>query len=369
MTTSPNYLEERVKELTLLLELNKILISTLDIDKLLNFIMKMANRVVKAEASSLMLLDQSQQELYFNIALGDKGAQLKEIRVKVGEGIAGYVAAHGESLIVNDVTNDPRFTARFDTATHFTTKNILCVPLKTKNHIVGVMEAINNQDKGYFDNEHQYLFEVFASQAAIAIENAQLFKNLKEAYRGAINALTEAINAKDHYTAGHVDRVGEYAMAIGQEMGLAEEVLEDINQASMLHDVGKIGIPESVLNKPGKLTDEEFLIMKTHPVVSAQIVKPIGLSPHIVNAIRHHHERLDGKGYPDGLKGEELFLEARILCVADSYDAMITDRPYRKGLGQEIAIAELRKNSGTQFDPAVVEAFIKVLTKANNMHI
>lgn len=360
-TQSADYLEERVKELTVLLEINKIIISTLDIDELLNLIMKLATQVVHAEVSSLMLLDESNQELYFNVALGDKGEKLKEIRVKVGEGVAGYVAAHGESLIVNDVSQDERFTARFDNATNFTTKNILCVPLKTKNRIVGVMEAINNQDKGYFGQDHQYLFEIFASQAAIAIENAQLFKNLRQAYIRAINSLTEAINVKDNYTAGHVDRVGEYALAIAHEINLDEETIEVIKQGAVLHDVGKIGIPESILNKPGKLTDEEFAIMKTHPAVSAQIVKPLGVSVHIMNAIKHHHERLDGRGYPDGLKGEEISLEARILSVADSYDAMVTDRPYRKGLSQEIAIGELRKNSGTQFDPAVVEAFLKVL--------
>lgn len=362
MTThSADYLEERVKELTVLLEINKIIISTLDLDELLNLIMKLATQVVRAEASSLMLLDEQNQELYFNVALGDKGEKIKEIRIKVGEGIAGYVAAHGESLIVNDVSQDARFTARFDNATSFTTKNILCVPLKAKNHIVGVMEAINNQDKGSFEQDDQYLFEIFASQAAIAIENAQLFKNLREAYIRAINSLTEAINAKDNYTAGHVDRVGEYALAIAHEMNLNEETIETIKEAAVLHDVGKIGIPESLLNKPGKLSDEEFAIMKTHPVVSAKIVKPLGLSTAIMNAIKHHHERLDGRGYPDSLKGEAISLEARILCAADSYDAMITDRPYRKGLSQEIAIGELRKNSGTQFDPAVVDTFIKIL--------
>jgi putative nucleotidyltransferase with HDIG domain len=271
------------------------------------------------------------------------------------------VARSGQPLIINDVSKDPRFASKFDDSTQFKTRNILCVPLTVKNRIIGVMEAINNRDKDSFDLDNQYLFELFASQAAIAIDNAQMFKNLREAYLGAINSLTEAINAKDHYTAGHVTRVGEYALAIAKQMSLDEETLEVIQEAAQLHDVGKIGIPETVLNKPGKLTDEEFALMRSHSAMSARIVQPIGLSPRIIDAIRHHHERIDGRGYPDGLTGEALSLEAKILCVADTYDAMVTDRPYRQGLSREVAIAELKKFSGTQFDAAVVESFLKFL--------
>ncbi|MBI5555846.1 MAG: HD domain-containing protein [Elusimicrobia bacterium] len=353
-------LEQRVYELSMLLEINKIIISTLDLDKLLNLIMNLASKVVHSEASSLMLMDEDSQELYFDVALGEKGEQVKQIRIKTGEGIAGHVAQTGLPLIVNDVSKDSRFAAKFDDSTQFKTKSILCVPLKVKNKIIGVMEAINKD--GSFDMDSQYILEVFASQAAVAIDNAQLFKKLRNAYLGAINALTEAINAKDHYTAGHVDRVGEYALSIAHTMNLNEESIEVIKQAALLHDVGKIGIPEAVLNKPGKLTDEEFALMKSHSTMSATIVQPIGLSPKILEAIKHHHERVDGHGYPDGLKGDTLTLEAKILCVADTYDAMITDRPYRQGLSKDIAIAELKKCSGTQFDASVVEAFLKVLS-------
>lgn len=356
-------LEQRIYELSMLLELNKIIISTLDLDKLLNLIMNLATKLVRSEASSLMLLDENSQELYFDVALGEKGEQIKQIRIKAGEGIAGHVAQTGLPLIINNVSKDPRFAAKFDDSTQFKTKSILCVPLKVKNRIIGVMEAINNKDKGYFDMDSQYLLEIFASQAAVAIDNAQLFKKLRDAYMGAINALTEAINAKDHYTAGHVDRVGEYALSIAHMMNLDEDSVEVIKQAALLHDVGKIGIPEAVLNKPGKLTDEEFALMKSHSTMSATIVQPIGLSPKILQAIKHHHERVDGRGYPDGLKGDSISLEAKILCVADTYDAMVTDRPYRKGLSKNIAISELNKCSGTQFDAAVVEAFLKVLSE------
>ncbi len=356
-------LEQRVQELSMLLELNKIIISTLDLDNLLNLIMTLAAQVVSSEASSLMLLDETKQELYFNVALGEKREQIKQIRVKIGEGIAGQVAQYGLPLIINDVSKDPRFASKFDDSTQFKTKSILCVPLKVKNRIIGVMEAINQKKQGYFNMDNQYIFEIFASQAAVAIDNAQLFKKLRDASMGAINALTEAINAKDHYTAGHVDRVGEYALSIAQAMNLDEESIEVIKQAALLHDVGKIGIPETVLNKPGKLTDEEYTLMKGHSAMSAQIVGPIGLSPRIITAIKQHHERIDGRGYPEGLHDQDISLEARILCVADTYDAMVTDRPYRQGLSQDNAIAELKKYSGTQFDATVVETFIKVLNK------
>lgn len=361
-TDAISLLRRRNEELAMLLELNIVLNSTLELKELLNMIMHLATTIVNAEASALMLLDQEKQELYFDIALGAKGDQIKQSRLKIGEGIAGFVAQHGESLIIDDVSSDPRFSHKIDDTSQFVTKSILCVPLKVKNRIIGVMEAVNKLKKETFDGADKYLLEVFASQAAIAIENARLLKNLRDSYLGAINSLTEAVNAKDHYTAGHVDRVGEFALAIAKQLSLDKETIEVIHQAAVLHDVGKIGIPESVLLKPGKLTDEEFTMMKNHPLLSAKIVQPIGLNPRIVEAIKHHHERIDGRGYPDGVKGEEINIETKILCVADSYDAMTSDRPYRRGLSKETAVGELKKGSGTQFDTAIVEAFITVLS-------
>lgn len=187
------------------------------------------------------------------------------------------------------------------------------------------------------------------------------YKELKMLFDGFIHAFINAIDAKSPWTKGHSERVTEYSLAIAKELGLNDFELEDLKIAGLLHDIGKIGTYDIILDKPVRLTPEEYNLINQHPVKGEQILKPIKQLKHILPIIRHHHERFDGKGYPDGLKGEEIPLLSRIICVADSYDSMTSDRPYRDAAIKEYAIYELKKCSGTQFDPKVVEAFLKVI--------
>ncbi len=187
------------------------------------------------------------------------------------------------------------------------------------------------------------------------------FAQLEELSTGAIRALADALDAKCDYTSGHSLRVSRFAVLIGRALGLPLETLKDVELAGVLHDIGKIGVPESILWKPAKLTPEEHKIMSEHPVKSAQIIGELSGLVRARAFVLHHHEFLDGSGYPDGLKGDEIPLGARIILVADAYDAMTTDRPYRKAIGHHKAIAELREKSGTQFDPKMVEALISVI--------
>jgi len=173
--------------------------------------------------------------------------------------------------------------------------------------------------------------------------------------------LAQAIEAKDPYTHGHSERVMEYAVQIAQKLGLPEEEVESLRYAAILHDIGKIGVRGIVLNNPNGLTGEEYNEVKKHPIVGEGIIKPIELLQPIRPFIRHHHEWYNGKGYPDELSGENIPLGARILCVADAYDAMKSDRPYRKALTEETAIQELKQGSGTQFEPKIVEVFLEIL--------
>ena len=190
------------------------------------------------------------------------------------------------------------------------------------------------------------------------------FKELKEVYSGLIFSFVRALDAKSPWTKGHSERVTQYAMSISREIGLKEKDLETIETAAILHDIGKIGTYDTVLDKPGKLTDEEFALVKMHPGKGADILSPIRQFKNIIPIIRHHHDRIDGKGYPDGLKGDEIPFFARILHVADSFDAMTADRPYRPAPGKEYAISEFKKYNGIQFDTRVVEAFLKFLGAA-----
>jgi len=185
-------------------------------------------------------------------------------------------------------------------------------------------------------------------------------RKIRASFLSAITALAYALEAKDKYTSGHSQRVAETSVAIAKELGLSQHSIERIRQAGLIHDIGKIGVRESVLNKPGRLTDEEFHHIKSHCETGEHILTPIVEDEEILKVVRHHHERYDGRGYPDGLKGEQIPLGARILAVADTYDAMTSERPYREAMSDETACDEIKRCKGTQFDPVVADAFLRV---------
>ena len=347
-------MEEQFRTLT---RLSAILNSTLDPREVQRRAMESATELMKAEAGSLLLVDEEKNELYFEVALGEKGAQVKEIRLKVGEGIAGWVAEHGEPLIVDDVQSDPRFAKKADKKSSFVTRNMICVPVRIKEKMIGVLQAINRLEEA-FEQEDLELFQMLANQVAIAIDNARLVEDLRQTFFETAEALAEAIEKRDPYTGGHTKRVLTYSMATAEYMGLSPEEIEQLRLSAILHDIGKIGVEDRVLRKQGSLNDEEYGLMKGHPRMGAEIMEHVEKLKGIIPGMRHHHERFDGKGYPEGLKGSEIPLHARIIAAADTFDAMTSDRPYRKGLPDETAINELQKFAGAQFDPDVVRAFI-----------
>jgi PAS domain S-box-containing protein len=241
-------------------------------------------------------------------------------------------------------------------------KSSLLVPLVSQNETIGLLD-IGSTFHGRLAPSHLSTAENIASQITVALENARLYEEVQQLLINTITSLAAAIDAKSPWTKGHSERVTRYALQIGQEMGLQEKDLERLKLSGLLHDVGKIGTYDILLDKPTRLTDEEFAMVKRHPHKGAEILGPIKQLSDIIPGVRHHHERYDGKGYPDGLKGEEIPLQARILCVADSFDSMTADRPYRPSPGKEYAISEFRRCSGTQFDPKVVEVFLRVLKR------
>jgi HD-GYP domain-containing protein (c-di-GMP phosphodiesterase class II) len=354
---------EEIKKLSSLLQLSSLINSTLNLELLLKRIMESASAILGAEASSILLIDPKTGDLVFDIATGEKQDQIKQIRVPMGQGIAGWVAQQGQSLLVADVSKDPRFFSKADEATKFVTKSIVAVPLKARGITIGVVEVLNRVGGGEFTQHDVELLESLAHQSAIAVENARLYQNLQDSFVATVRCLAAAIDAKDPYTAGHSSRVTEYAVLLGQELELSLEKVDEIRLSGLLHDVGKIGIPESILSKPGKLTDEEFEAMKRHPEVGANILYPIEPLRHLIPGIQRHHERFDGRGYPGGLKGEEIPLAGRIIGVADAFDAMTSNRVYRPRLSDEVALAELKKGAGMQFDGKVVDAFFSLYQK------
>jgi HD-GYP domain-containing protein (c-di-GMP phosphodiesterase class II) len=222
-------------------------------------------------------------------------------------------------------------------------ENLLCAPLVYHDRVSGIMTlSRTDKDKGNFSQEDQDLVFNLATQTAVAIENSKLNRDIEKTYFETISALALAVDAKDQYSRGHLDRVANHAMMIGKRLGLDDEDLDTLRDAARLHDVGKIGIPDEILKKDSGLNDEEWVIMRRHPEIGESIIKPVRSLHHLCDLVRHHHERLDGSGYPDGLKGEEISPLVRILSVADVYDALTTERPYRPKKSKQEAINILR---------------------------
>lgn len=350
---------KRVGQFSTLMELSTVLNSTLQFSEVLRRTVEAATRLMECEVGSLLLLNQECDELVFEVALGERGREVKEIRLKVGEGIAGWVAKTGKPAIVNDVRRDPRFLRRVDARTHFVTQNMICIPVRSRDRIIGVLQAINRVSAGPFTLEDQRLFESLARQVAIAIENSRLYEEVKDTFFSTVATLAEAIEKRDPYTGGHVRRVVEISLILGEALGLSTEEMETLHLSAILHDVGKIGIRDGVLQKHGPLSAEEMAHIREHPEIGAEILAHIKQLEAVIPAVRYHQERCDGLGYPEGLKGEEIPLASRVIAVADTFDAMTTDRPYRPRLSDEAAAEEIERGAGTQFDQDVAEAFLR----------
>lgn len=229
-----------------------------------------------------------------------------------------------------------------------------------KEQVLGALD----KDDGEFDSADAKLLTSIANESGIYLENATLFDDVHVLMMGLLHALTSAVDAKDAYTCGHSERVALLSRNLAQHVGLTDADVEQIYMAGLLHDVGKIGVPESVLQKAGRLTADEFEHMKKHPEIGARILVDVKQLKPIIPGVLHHHERYDGKGYPHGLSGERIPLMGRIICLADCFDAMTSNRTYRKALPIEVARSEIRRCSGTQFDPALAEAFLRTTPDA-----
>ena len=356
---SYNSLKVRSEQLEALSGAGQAIASSLNLETILATILDQIKDILGAEICSILLVDENTTELTIKASFGLEIDIIKSTRLKVGERISGWVAENNQSLLIANIEKDPRFGKT--NHEKYYTKSLISVPLIVKNKVIGIINVNNKRNKEIFTPYDLEVLKGISSQAAVSIENARLYEDLRNSYMNNVQSLAHALDAKDPYTQGHVFRVGDYAIAMGKRLGLNNEYLDNLKTAAHLHDIGKIGISDLILHKPAKLTEEEYKKIKEHPEISEQIVAPIGLPDDVLAFIRHHHERMDGKGYPDGLKGEETPLGARILAVADSYDAMMSDRPYRKALSEEVVIKEIEKCKGTQFDPNVADVFIKYL--------
>jgi putative nucleotidyltransferase with HDIG domain len=226
--------------------------------------------------------------------------------------------------------------------------------------------AVGYLDPEVYNEEDAVQARQLADQVAVAMSNARLIEELDELNWGTLYALARAIDAKSAWTAGHSERVTQLALRIGQVMGLNQKELDDLHRGGLLHDIGKIGIPPEILDKPGKLTDDEYQFMREHVRIGARILEPIDAYAGVIPIVLQHHEYFDGSGYPDGVGGEDISLGARIFTVSDHYDALISDRPYREGLARDTVIEFIKEGIGSKFDPKVVDAFLEVMAKEDS---
>jgi len=350
---NPVTAERRLADYEMLLEIGVKLSGTLDLPTVLETALETAEQVCEAETSSIWELDEETQELFFRVVRGEAAGEIRNLRVPVGHGIVGSVAASGQAELVNDVAADARWHGD---PRGFHTRAILTVPLRVRGAVIGVVQLLNPVGRERFTEEDLQRMTLFAGVLAPPLQNARLYEAQERQFLKMVTALAETIDKKDPYTGGHVRRVVSYSMLIGAELGLGRGQLKELWLAATLHDIGKIGVPDRVLGKPAPLDAEEAELMKKHPVYGAEIVSHLA-NPSVLVGVRNHHERIDGRGYPDGLRDDELPLVARIIAVADTFDAMTTSRPYRAGLAREKAAAEISSAAGTQLCPTVVGAF------------
>lgn len=334
--------------------------STLSLEAILKMIVDFAKRELEADGVSLLLCDVEDGTMHPEIVDSDPARVDTSVLVEDLDYAAILEELRNGSRVLVSRKDIERFVKDGSAAASSLT-SMVSVPLAVQGKINGMLNVFSFTKGMEFHEGQRKALYILASRAAHAIENAKLHQSLKQAFHQTIEGLAYAIEAKDPYTLGHSRRVTEYSEKIARKMGLPEEEVEKVTRAAILHDIGKIGLRIESLNKKGSLTEEEWEVFRSHPRKGRTILEPIRFLRELIPVVYHHHERYDGKGYPEGKKGEEIPLGARILAVADSYDAMTSTRAYRQALSKEEATRELEAHAGTQFDPAVVRAFLEVL--------
>lgn len=305
---------------------------------------------------------------------GYEGGYLQNTRMtttesELGEGPIGKAIKSGKPIICGDIGTDPAFAVWREEALRRGYASVIALPLRHEQEIIGALEVYSGSKYAFDEEETAFLTEV-AGDIAVGIKSLRLekqlqqnLKTLEKALNGAIAAVSRLLESRDPYTSGHQRRVAELSHAIAQELGLPESRCHGIYMAALIHDIGKIAVPMEILNKPGRLSEHEFNIIKMHPQVAFDVMKGLDFPWPVAEVALQHHERLDGSGYPQGLKGDAIILEAKILAVADVVEAMSSHRPYRPALGIEKALAEITSNKGKFYDPDIVDACLRVFEK------
>lgn len=353
---------ERVEEVNTLNRIMEDFSATDSSYGIFNKVVELGVEELKADAVFFHIYSEDEQSLIV-MADSDSGHGNDAARTLFARDLSEKVKSFILDILSSDqnpcLISRPGTNSLLDEVVH----SLMVVPLKIREKIFGVASAFSFSKTRQFNEKDIYYMNFITRKAADAIENIALYENIYDNLFSTLYAFVTALEVRDLYTRKHSTRVAKYANTIAKAMDCTDEEIDIISFAGSLHDIGKIGIRDDILLKPGRLTDEEYEKIKEHPVIGAEIIGKLGLWDREMEIIRHHHERFDGKGYPDGLAGEQIPKLARILCVADSYDAMASDRAYRKKMNKEDVLKVIKENSGTQFDPSAVKAFLSVAQK------
>jgi len=357
------------KKLRLLIKFGGLISAETTVDALLEIIADQIRLIADADRCTVFLADMARNELWSKVA---HGGHRREIRVAMGSGIAGICAVTGETINAGDAYSDPRFLPDIDKTTGYKTRNVLAVPLKnSKGELLGVFEALNKKSGAGFTQGDIGLLQLMGTLAANAIENAKLYEDLRATQEETIYRLAVTAEYRDQQDTGrHLRNIGRVTYQLALAMGLQREDAEDMRRASALHDIGKVALCDAILLKPGKLTAAEFEEMKKHTLYGARILSKaesrlLRIASRLAAA---HHEKYDGSGYPGGLKGREIPLEARIVAVADVFDALCMPRVYKPAWGAKRAYDYIIRHAGRAFDPEVVEAFRSIFPEIKKIY-
>ena len=345
----------------LLNQISRHLHQTLDIDELIPRIFGEVNKAINAEAQSIWLVDEEAGIIKCRFARGSTAETLMGLAVPLdAPSIVGTSVSRQESIIIKDAQNDPRHARSVDDKTGFVTRSLMTVPLVLEDKSIGAIQAVNKRDGQLFNKDDLDLFRSIADSAALAVNNAQLVADLQNSYDQTLEALSAALDLRDRETEGHSRRVVEYTSRLAEQIGLDKDIIKNIRRGALIHDIGKIGVPDAVLHKPGLLDAEERTIINRHPQAGYNMLAGISHLRDEIQIVICHQEKWDGTGYPYGLRGEEIPIGARLFAIADTFDALTSDRPYRQGCSYETARNIIEEESGQQFDPQAVAAFLAV---------
>lgn len=343
--------------LTTMAEIDRAILSALDTEKIVGTVITRMKEFFRYDLVSVTLLDSegsNPARIYVGSGKQNAVKVIEDLEITSVE--VEKLLGNQETQVINVDEDLPHYLIPFARGG---INSLVLLPLFIKRHLAGFITlGLLNSSEANREDQHQA--RQLADQVAVALSNAQLIEELDLLNWGTLTALARTVDAKSPWTAGHSERVTKKALEIGQALGLTEEQLEDLHRGALLHDIGKIAVPVSILDKAGKVTDEENRIIQEHPRMGARILEPIAAYSRVIPIVLQHHEWFNGKGYPDGVVGEQISLGGRILAVADVFDALVSDRPYRAGIELGRAIEIITEQSGEQFDPKVVRAFLKV---------